>query len=177
MDKEKSPVQKERALFKYKGTLIVVGVLALSYFVIAASMGNLRPLAAIRSESMFPTLEKGDLVLIKGPLVDRLDVGDAIVFDVPSPFDKTFPSPIVHRIIEKRVESGKTYFETKGDNNSVPDVFKVPAENVIGEYAGIRIPLLGHVFMFVQSPLGLATTLILILVWFGYGYFTQKGQK
>ncbi|MFH0896816.1 MAG: signal peptidase I [Candidatus Bathyarchaeota archaeon] len=158
---------------RHKNAFIVICVILLIYVPVAISMGSLRPFAVVSSESMLPVLSRGDLILIKSSPTNSLNVGDIIVFDVPSPYDKIIPSPVIHRIVNKEVG----HFETKGDNNPQPDIFDVPAGNVIGSYMGIRMPFLGHFFLFIQSPIGLAMIILLIIVWSVYSYFMAKEKK
>lgn len=174
---EKRSSEKKGILSKYKVTLIIIGIFALSYLSIAALMGSVTPIHVVASESMVPTLETGDLILVRSISTDSLSVGDIIVFNVPSPYDSVFPSPIIHRIIEKKIEGEAIYYQTKGDNNLTPDIFKVPAGNVIGKYAGIRIPLIGYVFLYLKTPIGWITVFTLLIAWFAYDYLTSKERK
>lgn len=174
MTVDKTQLSKKEILVKHRITLIIIGLIAISYISIASYMGNLRPFAVVRSESMVPTLEKGDLILIRVVSIDSIKLGDIIVFDVPSPYN--IPSPVIHRIINIGIEDGKKIFETKGDNNVAPDFFKVPAENVIGKYAEIRIPTIGLIFLFLQSTLGLITIILLIVILFIYSYIDTKNR-
>jgi len=122
------------------------------------------PLHAVVSESMVPTLQVGDLLVVQG-VVDASGInavpktGDVIVFRKP-----TDPSEfIVHRAIDKFHGGDQWFFITQGDNNPGPDSWKVPESDVIGRVVG-RVPLLGYLKIFLGSPWGIALFIILILI-------------
>jgi len=97
------------------------------------------PMAAVTSSSMWPTLKKGDLVVLKG--VDGLEdvhVGDVIAFRHEAGF-------AIHRVVS--IEGAK--ITTQGDANKITDppigindvVGRVP--RVMGRM--IRVPYLGNI--------------------------------
>jgi signal peptidase I len=117
------------------------------------------------------TLQIGDLIIIQGVDPDKLNTdypnSDIIVFHRPDN-----PSElIVHRIVSTTMIDGKLYFFTKGDgnppvtwpesqegmydkwinsNSSIP-IGAVNQDLVVGKVI-MRIPLIGYLPMFVQSP-------------------------
>ncbi len=129
------------------------------------SIGGYFPLA-VKSGSMSGAIEVGDLIFVKK--VDdmgALQKGDVITFWENEP-GKTV---VTHRILEVATdESGGLAFATKGDANVVEDEGLVAAKNVIGVYQS-RVPALGDVVMFMQTPLGMVLCvgipLILMLVY------------
>lgn len=88
-------------------------ILAVSVFVVGSIVGALldRPvfMSYVSSDSMTPTLNRGDLFFIN-PISRSADVGDIIVFNLRS-------SWTVHRVVAI-VEEG---YITKGDNNVATD--------------------------------------------------------
>jgi signal peptidase I len=102
------------------------------------------PMAAVTSSSMWPTLHKGDLVVLKGVHgLDDLSVGDIIAFRHEDGF-------AIHRIA--KIEGDR--ITTKGDANSIEDpaigiqdvvgrVFKLGGNLVRVPYVG-NLPLLLH---------------------------------
>ncbi|MGM5483010.1 MAG: signal peptidase I [Nanobdellota archaeon] len=82
----------------------------------------------------------GDIIVLKGTEPKYLDKGDVIVFYASKNY------PIIHRIVDKRYESDKLFFTTKGDHNEKPgtDDTKISEENIIGE-AVFRIPYVGWI--------------------------------
>ena len=109
------------------------------------------PILAVASGSMEPVLYAGDLILIEGVdnaadihvgTKDSEHPGDIIVF-------YRYNELIVHRAVEKTLESDGTYsFKTWGDNNGWPDGPLVKESDVVGRYLGIKIPWLGNIALF-----------------------------
>ncbi len=129
------------------------------------------PLHAVVTESMVPTLQVGDLLVLQGSVnASKInadpETGDIIVFRNPRN-----PSgiSIVHRAIYKTYREGLCFFKTKGDNNLGPDPWEVPENYVIGRVVG-RVPLLGYLKIYLGTPWGIALyiTLILILLFADY---------
>jgi signal peptidase I len=83
---------------------------------------------AIGSESMLPTLAKGDAVIVcklSKESLESLQVGDIIVYE----HDKRL---IVHRIVMIKNVAGVTIYNTKGDNNNSPDAWDIKNEDIRG---------------------------------------------
>ena len=102
-------------------------------------LDNEHPMAAITSQSMYPALKRGDLVLLEG--IDEaaeLEVGDILAFESDDGF-------AIHRIVGI---DGET-ITTKGDANLIEDE-PISFEQVIGRALTIRgrlakIPYLGNI--------------------------------
>lgn len=77
---------------------------------LALALSTDMPIVAVQSNSMVPSFNKGDMLILRGLPQEQLSVGDVIVFDQPSG-----GTPIVHRIIEINPDGT---FQTKGDANS-----------------------------------------------------------
>ncbi len=134
---------------------VVAAALLEGYLVMALALGTLTPLMVVPSSSMVPTLNVGDLIIVRGVDATAIVPGDIIVFNVPAPYNSYTPSPVVHRVVDVRFEGGKLSFATKGDNLPSPDSWLVPAENVIGICVG-KVPYLGLPALFLRTPYGLA---------------------
>ena len=93
-------------------------------------------------------IEIGDLIFVTDVDADALEVDNVITFLQGS-------TVVTHRIIEiSEGEDGKRSFVTKGDANNIEDTEQVSEDALIGIYRG-RIPMVGDVAMFMQSPLGM----------------------
>lgn len=96
------------------------------------------PVVAVESNSMVPTFQKGDILVLQGVLVDDLIVGDIIVFspDVQQ-------TPVVHRVI--KVNDDDTV-QTKGDANvqQLPFETEIRQDQIHGKVITI-VPYLGWV--------------------------------
>lgn len=95
-------------------------------------------LSSIASDSMYPSLQKGDAILLKklnNEEKEKLKVGDIVAFVEEN-------VTITHRIIAIEHKE-TTYYITKGDNNNAKDVTKKTKDDIIG-IVEFRIPLLGY---------------------------------
>ena len=94
-------------------------------------------------------IEVGDLIFVGKADPDALEVGDVIAF-------MKGKTVITHRIIEIETnEAGAREFLTQGDANNAADQEAVLAEEIVGIYKG-RIPKVGDLALFMQTPLGMA---------------------
>jgi signal peptidase len=135
------------------GVMIAVAILAVLLFWYGLSFvyGTEHPILAVASGSMEPVLYKGDLILIEGVdnasdihvgTKDSAQPGDIIVFH-------RYNELIVHRAVEKTLESDGTYsFKTWGDNNGWPDSGLVKESDIVGRYLNFKIPWLGNIALF-----------------------------
>lgn len=114
----------------------------------------------IQSESMEPTINKGDMIITKKTDFNKLKEKDIISY-LSKEQDKTII--ITHRIVEIVKENGIVYYITKGDNNKTNDDERVIESNFVGVYDNIKIPLLGSILTFLQSQIGFFTFIILPL--------------
>ncbi len=87
---------------------------------LAFALSTDMPMVAVESNSMVPTFNKGDILILRGIPPGELDIGDVIVF---SPSEES--TPVVHRIIAKNPDGT---FQTRGDANSG----QLPFEKSIG---------------------------------------------
>ena len=115
----------------------------------------------VMSGSMETEIYVGDVAITKEVDTNTLKTGDVVAYR----YDKE--TVITHRIIEDSIdEDGQRKFVTKGDNNNSEDLRKVELSQIEGKFIK-RIPKLGHVLLFIQSPVGTAISLsipILILI-------------
>lgn len=126
------------------------------------------PFLYVVSESMRPTLEVGDLIVVEG--VGELAIrtgrdGDVIAFYQPGHHGDP-DHIIIHRAVGRTIIGGVWHFTTKGDNNPFPDPWKVSPEDIVGRYV-LRIPYLGYLFILlspmVRTSAGGALTACLII--------------
>lgn len=137
------------------------------------SIGKSTPLIVL-TESMEPKIKSGDMIITKITAIEDIGEEDVIAFFDPASKGN---SVVTHRVIGKYEEGGKIYFETQGDNNDIADKHAVPAENVIGVWHGFRLPLLGHVMLFMQSAWGLILCIALPVSLFVLLEVLQRRKK
>lgn len=133
------------------------------------SVGGMFPMIVL-TDSMYPVIESGDLIICHTAEADEIEVGDVISFYDPM---GSGTSVVTHRVLEVIVD-GDIQFRTKGDNNNAEDTALVPAKNLIGTYRS-RIPAVGHVAMFMQTTPGLIVCCVLpILLLVGFDVLRRK---
>ena len=144
------------------------------YLIVSVWLNNPQPFSVVGSQSMFPTLKQGDLILVRGCSIAF--VNDVIVFESPRNSEGEANRLIVHRIVKTNSINGTVYFQTKGDNNPYPDYWTdyrgsgyavdgmVSNNLLVGKVAYV-IPYVGTVILFAQTPTG--TTLIVVLLVIG----------
>jgi signal peptidase len=174
-------------------TGIMIAIILIAFFAfwfgLRYSLATEYPLLAVASESMVPTLNVGDLIVVHG-VSNPAEIyahpvnGDIIIFTTYDP-SKTQepldlwpgkePELIVHRAINKTLKwddhVGRTvwYFTTKGDHNPSEDRWPgtnfdgVPDYYVVGKVVG-SVPQLGNVPLFIRTPTGVITIVALIII-------------
>jgi signal peptidase I len=109
----------------------------------------------LRSGSMSPLLNQGDMVVTRPVEAQNVSLGDVIVFhSVDGP-----EYLMCHRVTEIETSPSLT-FKTRGDANASADPFTVPAKNLVGELA-FSIPFLGYPVLFLKTGAGLVFSLII----------------
>ena len=103
----------------------------------------------VSGESMLPTMSSGDLVIVQRR--DRYEHGDVVAYRVPTE-DGSRGALVIHRIVAGNAKAGYIF---RGDNRPSRDPWQVKPREVLGESA-LRIPKLGHVFVFLRRPVGFA---------------------
>ena len=104
------------------------------------SIGGTFPLIVL-TDSMYPEIESGDLIICNTTEADDIEVNDVISFFDPA---GSGTSIVTHRVIEIVEKDGELCFRTRGDNNDTEDKELVPAENLVGVYK-MRIAGVGHI--------------------------------
>ena len=139
------------AVITNRGATVLL-VLAVAALVVI----NLGPLIfpyrvyTVLSGSMTPTIPVGAQVVVLKVDASEIRVGDIITFDRPS-------NPgvlITHRVIAVEPDGhGGSQWITKGDANSIPDSWRIPAQGSGYRYL-FHVPFAGYLFAMLQSPLG-----------------------
>jgi signal peptidase len=149
--------------------IMIVGVIAFWYGLKFAFKID-EPLLAVASGSMEPVLYRGDLILVQGvqnackihaATKDAPQPGDIIIFHNPfNPGDL-----IVHRAVMKiNGTDGSCSFRTEGDNNKgAMDPWVVKESDIVGEYTGAKMPLLGHIALFFE-PIQVKVAFIMLWI-------------
>jgi len=134
------------------------------------------PFHPVSSGSMVPTLNVGDLIVVKGVEPQLVSVGEIIVFHSPRDRDML----IVHRVVGINSQGGRLYFETKGDNNPARDSWSpypgVPETYLVGVVIG-KVAYLGYVILALKEPLGMAAIISLTALIIIYEFIVPAVKK
>lgn len=101
-------------------------------------------LLVIGSDSMFGTINKGDIILYdRYDEDDKIETGDIIVFLYED-------TKIVHRIEDQRLMGAEMRYYTKGDANIQKDDGYRKREDIIGKVK-FRIPYIGYLTLWINN--------------------------
>ncbi|GEM_PF-5036945 len=150
--------------------LVLVAILGLfAYLVHSTYM-----ISYIKTSSMEPTYNRGDLVIIRRVDPREISIGDVIVFR--SPEENVL---ILHRVVAIRESDGKRYFLTKGDNPSTNPYVDpwgwVDEDRVVGVLVA-RIPYVGFIFLMFDE-LGARFLLVLVGILLVLVYAMESAGK
>ena len=115
------------------------------------SLAGTLPLIVL-TDSMYPVIESGDLIICHTAEPEEIEVGDMIAFFDPA---GNGSSIVTHRVLEVTEENGGIAWRTKGDNNNTEDRLLVPADKLVAVYEGTRLPGVGNVAIFMQTTPGM----------------------
>lgn len=134
------------------------------------TIGGFCPLIVL-TDSMYPQIHSGDLIICKTVEPETVEVGDVIAFFDPAGNGTTI---VTHKVIEVLDGEEGLQFRTQGTANNAADEMPVPSEDVVGVYQ-LRIPAAGHVALFMQKPEGLIVCVVLpLLLLIGYDMLRRK---
>lgn len=135
---------------KYSKTATIISsiIIFISLIFFALITGVFKyTIVAIGSDSMNPTISRGDaVILVKTKNYSDLKEGNIIIY-------KKENKIIIHRIIEIQKESNKYYFITKGDANKTADSWIVSEEEIIGKSL-FKINYIGYPTIWLNNILG-----------------------
>jgi len=154
-------------------TLIIIIVACVAGFL---SVRGVMPFMAVFGTSMEPELHAGNLILIEGVSSSDVEVGDIIVFTIPSAVREhyNYPPVVAHRVIKVRDSESGVTFRTQGDNTG-EDPFTVRPQDLMGQVSK-QIPYLGFPLLFFQSQQGLIFIIIALSLLALYLYADELGQ-
>ena len=138
--------------------LAIVIAAGCTYMSYVSTSGNGVPsifglrLFSIQTESMYPTMSPGDLIIDSGVKdTSALQIGDVITYWTVIDGQRVLNT---HRITQIYDGGGFLIFETKGDNNTAADALTVHESEVVGQYNGTKLPGIGKAFDYLQTSTG-----------------------
>jgi signal peptidase I len=129
---------------------LAVALIATAWFMWLrpVALGGDASYVVVQGESMRPTYEDGDLVLVREET--SYHHGDVIAFRAGGPFDD--PTRIIHRIVG---DAGDGSFRTQGDNRDRLDPWTPGPNDIIGR-AVLHVPMVGQAAGLLTHPATLA---------------------
>lgn len=119
------------------------------------------------SGSMEPTIEIGDLVIVKQPEQENIKEGDIITFIEEQGI-------VTHRVVEVIEEDGKIKYKTKGDNNNANDTNLVEYKNIEGIFVK-NIKKIGGIITSARSSTSIIV--IVLVVYLVYLIASKKSDR
>jgi signal peptidase len=143
--------------------LIVAALCTYTSFVSASGNGVPSILGirvfSIQTESMYPTMNPGDLIFGKGiDDMTALRPGDIITYWTVINGERVLNT---HRIEEIYDGGGYLIFATKGDKNTGVDALTVHESEVVAQYTGVKVEGLGKVFDYLQTSTGFLVVVVI----------------
>ena len=182
MSKKKANTTPLHKLFTIVGTIlciILIPILIINCILIGKSFtseevpsvaGKL-PLIVL-TDSMYPVIESGDLIICSTTEAEEIEVGNVIAFFDPASNGSAI---VTHRVIEVTEQNGEIAWRTKGDNNNTEDRLSVPASKLVAVYEGTRLAGFGNVALFMQTTPGLIVCVVCpILLLVGYDMIRRR---
>jgi signal peptidase len=140
----------------------IAAIWAVLGFIFAVFLAAAAPLAlgdhsyVLRTGSMSPTIDPGDVEVVQpiGPLAAK--VGDIVAFRDPQWQGRL----VSHRVRAAWRVRGRVNFITQGDANTGREHWSVPADGTIGRVI-YRVPKLGYVVAWLGTPEGRVGVIVL----------------
>ena len=126
----------------------------------------------VLTDSMYPVIESGDLIICRTEEPENIQGGDVIAFFDPA---GNGSSIVTHRVVEVTEQNGEIAWRTKGDNNNTEDRLLVPADKLVAVYHDTRLAGFGNVALFMQTTPGLIVCVVCpILLLVGYDMIRRR---
>lgn len=139
--------------------LIVGYIIRIKFLASNNRLGEVKVnLYTILSQSMYPKIKAGDIVITYKNKNNIYNIGDIITFTSTGNISNGIT--ITHRVTDIYKVNDLYTYKTKGDNNNTEDLSTVPAENVIGRVV-FRIPKAGYIQQFLVTRTGWIVAIVL----------------
>lgn len=180
MKKEKvTPVHKVLTVIGTALCVVLIPILIINCILIIKSytseevpnVAGTLPLIVL-TDSMYPVIRSGDIIICKTAEPEEVQVGDVIAFFDPAGNGSTI---VTHRVMEVTQHSDQIAWRTKGDNNNAEDRLVVTEDKLVAVYNDIRLAGLGNVALFMQTAPGLILCVVCpILLLVGYDMIRRR---
>ena len=153
-------------------TVILILMIALVVFIFISRANGHTPaifgnrIYRVQTDSMVPTLNVGDVILVHDADPEDIHLGDIITYRKLS--GSLAGQTITHRVAqEPEMRNGVWYYRTKGDREGAPLDDEITYSQVEGKYVS-TLAFLNDIYSFFLSPKGLIIFIGIIIVLFGY---------
>lgn len=127
------------------------------------SLGGTTAYLVVRGDSMLPTYETGDLVILRADRSYR--AGEIVAYRVPAG-ELGAGHIVIHRIVGG---DGSTGFQVEGDHNPAPDPWRPRTTDIVGA-PWLVLPGAGRILATLHQPVVLgALAAALVVGWFVAG--------
>ncbi len=110
----------------------------------------------ITTDSMSPSINTGDVIIVKKVQEEKLQAGDVITF-------KQQDKVITHRITHIDEQDEKKQYTTKGDNNNLEDNEKIEYSEIEGQNV-LTIPKLGYFIYALENQIVFLFIILILLI-------------
>ena len=121
---------------------------------------------SVQTDSMNPTLVKGDYIFVEKCDAKELQVGDIVTYFTIIEGTRAINT---HRIVNVYDNNGIIEYQTQGDNketNPEPDKLLLSPGDIIGKYTGSKIPVMGSVLDYLSTKMGFFLIILLPVLLF-----------
>lgn len=145
-------------------TLLILIIVVIVFYIVRVNflasndkLGEVKiNMYTILTQSMYPTIKAGDVIVTYKEDGNKYNKGDVITFTSP----KNGGITITHRIVEVSSLNGEYSYKTKGDNNNTEDSELINGSNVLGRVI-FKVPKAGYVQQFLVTKTGWIVAVIL----------------
>ena len=144
-------------------TMFIIACLMILLFVVFVGSNDVVPkvgkysLLGVNGESMDPLIKNGDLIVIDRTSKEVYEIGDVVSCI------QADGSIITHEIVERDSDDNGYRYYTKGVNNIYQDNDYMELGQILGEYCGVRIPLLGYLVRLSNTLVGYVIMVVIPL--------------
>ncbi len=137
--------------------IIIVYIVRVNFLAGSNRLGEVRTnFYTILTQSMYPTIKAGDIVITYKKDENKYNVGDVITFVSSNNGGIT----ITHRIKEVYEINGDYSYKTKGDNNNTSDNEIIKSQSVLGKVV-FKIPKAGYIQQFLSNKFGFIVAIVI----------------
>jgi len=134
--------------------ILIAAAMSISLLIIAQRI--FEPFHVVVSNSMSPKIKTGDAVVVKDIDPANVQLGQIVIFHDPE--DRS--NYVIHRVVGIEDIAGVKFYSTKGDNNPVPDNWKISMGEVVGGVS-VTLPGFGQFLDFISTAKGYVSCIVI----------------